>query len=155
MNSKLMLMGAASALLLSHVCGCAVESGSEEDTATQTTSADEKTATVNTPLVSGKSGDKNGKPEDNRGMQGASNGGQEDNAPGYDRYGPTYNQPGYDPRDRRRPGEGNGYGGGNSQAYNPYAPGSNPPGYYPPGSGPDDGASYGRRDPRGYPPGAY
>ncbi|HTQ45884.1 MAG TPA: hypothetical protein VMI75_24180 [Polyangiaceae bacterium] len=69
MKSKLMLMGAASALLVSFACGCAAEMGTDEGTSTdpkaqsvdekgqsadpKTQPADEKTGTTESPLIWG------------------------------------------------------------------------------------------------------
>jgi hypothetical protein len=48
MKSKLMSVAAAAALLVSFACGCAMETGSEEETSAdpKTGSADEKTGTT-------------------------------------------------------------------------------------------------------------
>jgi hypothetical protein len=153
MSSKLMLMGAASALLVSFACGCAAETGSEEGTGDEATPADEKTATEQSPIVYGNGGDRTN-PRDtwNRG-RGDDRG---DYRPEYRRNPPGYNPPGYSPYSANPPGynppgTGRGYAGGygrrynnppgnydqpgyNPPGYNPYAPAYNPPGYNAPGA---------------------
>ncbi|HEX8791337.1 MAG TPA: hypothetical protein VF765_10345 [Polyangiaceae bacterium] len=93
MKSKLMLMGAASALLVSFACGCAAEMGSDEGTSTdpkaaadeKSGAAHEKTGTTESPLIYGNPAGYN--------------------PPGYNPYAPGLNPPGYNP-----PGMGVGVG---------------------------------------------
>jgi hypothetical protein len=149
MNSKLKLVGATSALLVSFACGCAAEAGSDESAFDEATPVDEKTATDESALVNRNNWehDKNTRnsnahetnPQDRgddrfdyrRNPPGY-------NPPGYNPYHPGYNPPGYNPPGRG-PGYAPGYGrrynppGYNPPGYNPYAPGYNPPGYNPPG----------------------
>jgi hypothetical protein len=53
MKSKLMLMGAASALLVSFACGCAAEVGTDEGTSTdpKAAPAEEKVGTTESPII--------------------------------------------------------------------------------------------------------
>ena len=114
MISKLMLMGAASALLVSFACGCVAETGSDEGTP-----ANEKVGTEKSAIIYGNPAGYN--------------------PPGYNPMAPGLNPPGYNP-----PGMGVGVGypgegianppGYNPPGYNPAAPLANPPGYNPPGT---------------------
>lgn len=103
MNSKLMLIGAASALLVSFACGCAAEMGTDDDTSTDTKAApanekagpaDEKVGTSKSPLIYGNPAGYN--------------------PPGYNPYAPGLNPPGYNPPGVgvgvAYPGYGAGYG---------------------------------------------
>ena len=150
MNSKLMLMGAASALLVGFACGCAAETGSDEGTSDQATATDEKTATEESALVPRDDNadfyaNPHETPDRRNGdeYRGAYRRNRPNppgyNPPGYNPYAPAANPPGYNP-----PGTGRGYGAGygrrynppgyNPPGYNPYAPAYNPPGYNPPGA---------------------
>jgi hypothetical protein len=122
MKSKLMLLGAASALLVSFACGCAAEMGTDEGTSTDPRArpADEKTGTTESPqLIYGNPAGYN--------------------PPGYNPYAPGSNPPGYNPPGmgvgEAYPGYGAGYGG----AYPGYGPGY---GAAYPGYGPGYGAAY-------------
>jgi hypothetical protein len=150
MSSKLMLVGAASALLVTFACGCAAESEGDEGAAP----ADEKTATEQSAIADPNYRDNGGGGYENpRGAWDRRTGDNQGeyrgnyrrnppgyNPPGYNAYAPGYNPPGYNPPGRG-PGYGAGYGrrynapGYNPPGYNPYAPGYNPPGYNPPGYG--------------------
>lgn len=116
MKSKLMLMGAASAVLVSFACGCAAEMGTDDDTATDSKAAPahEKAGTTQSPLIY------NNPPGYN--------------PPGYNPYAPAANPPGYNP-----PGTGvgvtyPGYGGAYGAGYPGYGTnlngGWNQPGPY-------------------------
>jgi hypothetical protein len=107
MTSKLMLLGAASALLVSFACGCAAEMGSDEGTSTdpqagpvapQAGQATEKTGTTESPIIYGNPAGYN--------------------PPGYNPFAPGLNPPGYNP-----PGMGVGV------AYPGYGVGVGYPGY--------------------------
>jgi hypothetical protein len=144
MNSKLMLVGSTSALLVSFACGCAAEAGSDE----------EKTATEESAVVARDNGAGYTNPRDTNAHETNPRDAWERrtddrgndqvdyrpnppgyNPPGYNPYRPAANPPGYNP-----PGRGYGYGrrynppGYNPPGYNPYAPAYNPPGYNPPGA---------------------
>jgi hypothetical protein len=149
MNSKLMLVGAASALFVSFACGCAAETGSDEGTSDETTPAGEKTATEQSAISyrddPGGYTNPHEAPDRRNGdeYRGAYRRSRPNppgyNPPGYSPYAPAANPPGYNP-----PGTGRGYGAGygrrynppgyNPPGYNPYAPAYNPPGYNPPGA---------------------
>lgn len=98
MKSKLMLLGAASALLVSFACGCAAEMGTDEGNPTdqKAAPADEKTGTTQSPLIYGNPVGYN--------------------PPGYNPYAPGLNPPGYNPPGYgvgvAYPGYGYGYGVG-------------------------------------------
>lgn len=87
MKSKLMLIGAASALLVSFACGCAAEMGTDDGTGTDSKAGptdekkagavDEKTGTTQSPLIYGNPAGYN--------------------PPGYNPYAPGLNPPGYNP----------------------------------------------------------
>jgi hypothetical protein len=79
MKSQLMLMGAASALMVSFACGCAAEMGTDEGTSTDQKAApvDAKTGTTESPLIYGNPAGYN--------------------PPGYNPYAPGLNPPGYNP----------------------------------------------------------
>ena len=87
MTSKLMLIGAASALLVSFACGCAAEMGTDEGTSTdpQAAPANEKTGATESPIIYGNPAGYN--------------------PPGYNPFAPGLNPPGYNP-----PGVGVGWG---------------------------------------------
>jgi hypothetical protein len=94
MKSQLMLMGAASALLVSFACGCAAETGTDEGTSAEPKvgvadekagPADEKSGTTESPIIYGNPAGYN--------------------PPGYNPLAPGMNPPGYNP-----PGMGGVYG---------------------------------------------
>jgi hypothetical protein len=89
MTSKLILMGAASALLVSFACGCAAEVGTDEGSSKdpQTVPANEKTGTTESPIIYGNPAGYN--------------------PPGFNPFAPGLNPPGYNP-----PGMGVGWGMG-------------------------------------------
>jgi hypothetical protein len=96
MTSKLMLLGAASALLVSFACGCAAEMGTDDGTSTdpKAAPAEEKTGTTESPIIYGNPAGYN--------------------PPGYNPFAPGLNPPGYNPPGMgvgvAYPGVGVGYG---------------------------------------------
>ena len=121
MSSKLMRVGATSALLVGFACGCAAQTGSDEGT-----SPDEQTATEQSAVVGGYpygndngygDGDGNGYRNGNRSDPRATWGrGERDYGRGN---APAYSSPGYN-----SPGAGRGHAEGYGRRYN------NPPDNY-------------------------
>jgi hypothetical protein len=87
MKCKLMLVGAASVLLVSFACGCTAEMGTDGGTSAdpKTEPANDKTGTTESPLIYGNPPGYN--------------------PPGYNPFAPGLNPPGYNP-----PGMGLGWG---------------------------------------------
>jgi hypothetical protein len=98
MKSQLMLMGAASALMVSFACGCAAEMATDEGSSTDPKAGpvDEKTGTTESPIIYGNPAGYN--------------------PPGYNPFAPGLNPPGYNPPGMgvgvAYPGMGVGYGVG-------------------------------------------